>query len=79
MHYPPKRIGHFANTILGKPLYPYQEEIGDAIIDSVLRGLGQSFSCMMARQMGKNQLSAAVEAYLLFCMGSGTLIKAAPT
>jgi hypothetical protein len=29
--------------------------------------------------MGKNQLSAAVEAYLLFAMESGTLIKAAPT
>jgi hypothetical protein len=34
---------------------------------------------MMARQMGKNQLSAVLEAYLLFCMQQGSIIKAAPT
>ncbi len=79
MHHPPKRIGHFARTILGKPLYPYQETIGDAILDSVIEGRGGSFSVLLARQMGKNQLSAIIEAYLLFCMESGTLVKAAPT
>jgi len=34
---------------------------------------------MMARQMGKNETSAIIEAYLLCCMESGTIIKAAPT
>jgi hypothetical protein len=79
MHHPPKRIGHFASTVLGKPLYPYQEAIGDAILDSVIEGRGEAFTCMMSRQSGKNQLSAVLEAYLLFAMESGTIIKAAPT
>src|SRR5438874_1883810 len=34
---------------------------------------------MMARQSGKNQLSAVLEAYLLTCMPQGTIVKAAPT
>src|SRR5947209_2241611 len=79
MHHTPKRIGYFARTILGKPLYPYQEEIGDTIIDSVLHGLGNSYTVMMSRQAGKNQLSAVIESYLLFSMESGTMVKAAPT
>ncbi|HTK10271.1 MAG TPA: hypothetical protein VL485_24085 [Ktedonobacteraceae bacterium] len=73
------RIGWFAREVLGKPLYWYQELIGDAIIDSVLTGQGHTFSVMMARQMGKNQLSAVLEAYFLFCMEQGSIIKAAPT
>ena len=79
MHHPPKRIGHFARTILGKPLYPYQEEIGDSILESIINGRGEAFTCMMSRQSGKNQLSAVLESYLLYCMESGTIIKAAPT
>ncbi len=72
-------IGFFARHILGKPLYPYQEQVGDAIIDSVLYGLGNSYTVMMSRQSGKNQLSAVLESYLLFAMEQGTIIKAAPT
>jgi hypothetical protein len=79
MHQPPKRIGPFASTILGKKLYPYQETIGDAILDSVINGYGHAFTCMLSRQAGKNELSAILESYLLFCMESGTIIKAAPT
>ena len=58
MHHPPRRIGHFARTILGKPLYPYQEEIGDSVIASVLRGLGNIYTVMMSRQAGKKETSA---------------------
>ncbi|GAC1506054.1 MAG: hypothetical protein NVS2B12_20240 [Ktedonobacteraceae bacterium] len=72
-------IGWFAREVLGKPLYPYQQIVGDAILNSVLRGHGHTFSVMFARQMGKNQLSAIIEAYLLTCMRDGTIIKAAPT
>ncbi|WP_220196166.1 hypothetical protein [Ktedonospora formicarum] len=72
-------LGWFAREILGRPLYPYQELVGDAILDSVLTGRGDTFTVMFARQMGKNQLSAALEAYLLFCMPEGCIIKAAPT
>jgi hypothetical protein len=79
MHQPPKRIGPFARTILGRDLYPYQELIADTILDSIINGYGYAFTCMLSRQSGKNELSAALESYLLFCMGSGTIIKAAPT
>jgi terminase large subunit-like protein len=75
----PGSIGWFAAQILGKPLYPYQEEVGDAILDSIINGRGETFTCMMSRQSGKNQLSAVLESYLLFCMEQGTLVKAAPT
>ncbi|HLI05217.1 MAG TPA: hypothetical protein VKV40_01460 [Ktedonobacteraceae bacterium] len=73
------RIARFAQHVLGKPLYPYQWEIAGAILTSVFNGEGKIFSVMMARQMGKNQLSAVIEAYLLTCMPQGTIVKAAPT
>lgn len=73
------RIARFARHVLGKPLYPYQLEIAEAILASVFSGEGKIFSVMMARQMGKNQLSAIIEAYLLTCMAEGTIVKAAPT
>jgi hypothetical protein len=74
-------IGAFARHILKRPLYWYQEEIGNAILDSIIHGNGHTFTCMLARQMGKNQLSAILEAYLLymFAYDGGNIIKAAPT
>ncbi|HEY8285550.1 MAG TPA: hypothetical protein VIJ28_14290, partial [Chloroflexota bacterium] len=74
-------IAVFSETVLGRPLRPYQAEIAHAITDSILAGAGTTFSVMMARQMGKNELSAHVEAYLLNLhrRSGGTLIKAAPT
>jgi hypothetical protein len=72
-------IGWFATNIIGKPLYAYQEEIGNAILESVLNNRGLTITVMMARQMGKNEISAVIEAYLLACMESGTIIKVAPT
>lgn len=76
---PPKRIAWFAREILAKPLYAYQELAGDAILQSVIEGAGRTYTVMMSRQSGKNQLSAVLEAYLLFCMESGTIVKCAPT
>jgi len=72
-------IGTFAEQILGRKLYDYQIEAGNAVIDSVLTGAGHTFTLLFGRQMGKNETSAAIEAYLLTCMESGTLVKAAPT
>jgi hypothetical protein len=72
-------IGWFAREVLKTPLYWYQEQIGDAVIQSILTDQGTTFTVMMARQMGKNQLSAVLEAYLLFCMPQGSIVKAAPT
>ena len=73
------RLARFAAHVLGKPLYPYQREIAEAILSSILSGAGKIFTVMLARQMGKNQLSAVLEAYLLTCMTEGTIVKAAPT
>ena len=79
MKYTPQQITRFARHVLGKPLYPYQAEIAEAILASVLDGQGRIFTVMMARQSGKNQLSAVLEAYLLTCLAEGTIVKAAPT
>jgi len=79
MKYPPTTIARFAQHVLGKPLYPYQCEIAEAILTSIMQQKGHVFSVMMARQSGKNQLSAVLEAYLLTCMPQGTIVKAAPT
>lgn len=67
------------SALIGKPLYPYQAEIANAIIHSIDHNLGQIITVMMARQSGKNQLSAIIEAFLLFTRREGTIIKAAPT
>jgi hypothetical protein len=72
-------IGWFAQEVLGCPLYEFQEEIGDAILDSVINNQGLTISVMLSRQSGKNQISAIVESYLLCCMTSGSIVKAAPT
>lgn len=72
-------IAQFAATVLGKPLYPYQAEVAEAILTSILARQGRIFTVMMARQSGKNQLSAVLEAFLLMFMSQGTIVKAAPT
>ncbi len=46
-------------------LRPYQAEAGRAIVRSVMHGEGRSFSVEIARQGGKNELSAQIEAMLL--------------
>ncbi len=46
-------------------LRPYQCLAGRAIADSVLNGRGLTFTVVMARQAGKNELSAQVELFLL--------------
>src|SRR5579859_5507235 len=72
-------IGLFAERLLNKHLYPYQITIGDAILDSIFTGAGNTFSVMLSRQSGKNQISAILEAYLLFAFRQGSIVKAAPT
>ena len=62
-------------------LRPYQRQIARAVIDSVRDSKGLSFSVMIARQGGKNELSAHVETAALIAYGptGGTAVKAAPT
>src|SRR5215470_9634952 len=74
-------IEKFALRIAGRRLYPYQAEIANAILHSINNNLGHIITVMMSRQMGKNQLSAILEAYLLheYDLLGGTIVKAAPT
>ena len=62
-------------------LRPYQLQIAKAILRSVQDGKGLSFSVMIARQGGKNELSAWLEAVLLSAAAhdGGSAIKATPT
>lgn len=72
-------IARFATYVLHRPLYPYQVIICNAILESIEQHRGDVFSVLMARQMGKNQLSAVLEAFLLATHKQGTVVKAAPT
>ncbi len=62
-------------------LRPYQAEAGRAIVDSVVNERGLTFSVVMARQAGKNELSAQVELFLLLQNARRPLdaVKCAPT
>ncbi len=64
-----------------KRLYPYQREVAAAVLDSVFRRKGLTFSVEIARQGGKNELSAQLELLLLtlFMAQSKNLVKCAPT
>ena len=70
----------FSSTT-GRLLRPYQAEAARAITRSVLRSEGKTFTVMFARQMGKNETSAQLEAYLLrlYAHSGGSLVKAAPS
>jgi hypothetical protein len=62
-------------------LRPYQVEPGRAVLDSVMNRRGLTFSVEIARQGGKNELSAQLEVLLLtLFMGiGGNIIKCSPT
>ena len=62
-------------------LRPYQLEVAKAVADSVLNRKGMTFSVEIARQGGKNELSAQLEVLLLtlFISRGGNAIKCSPT
>jgi hypothetical protein len=62
-------------------LRPYQIEVARAAIDSIQKGRGLIFSVEIARQGGKNELSAHLELLLLtlYMARGGNLIKCSPT
>jgi len=62
-------------------LRPYQLEIARAVMDSIQKGRGLIFSVEIARQGGKNELSAHLELLLLtlHMARGGNLIKCSPT
>jgi hypothetical protein len=63
------------------PLRPYQCLPGRAIVDSAMKGRGLTFTVVMARQAGKNELSAQIELFLLAKNARRSLdgVKCAPT
>lgn len=74
-------IAHFSRVLVGRPLRSYQLAAARPILKSVRRREGAIFTVEMARQMGKNELSAHLEAYLLYRhqRRGGTIVKCAPT
>ena len=58
-------------------LRPYQLEVARAAMDSIQQGRGLTFSVEIARQGGKNELSAHLEVLLLtlYMARGGNLIK----
>jgi hypothetical protein len=74
-------IDLFSRHIVQVPLRPYQLEPARAIVESVRRRRGLTFTVMMSRQAGKNELSAQLETFLLnlYQRRGGTIVKAAPT
>lgn len=74
-------IGNFSDSVLRRPLRPYQLAPAQAIARSVLNQRGLTFAVMMSRQAGKNETSAQLEAYLLtlFSRKGGNIVKCAPT
>jgi hypothetical protein len=59
----------------------YQLEVARAVMDSIQKGKGLTFSVEIARQGGKNELSAHLEVLLLtlYMARGGNLIKCSPT
>jgi hypothetical protein len=51
----------------GIKLRTFQEQAGDAIVDSVRHARGQSFVIVFPRQSGKDELMAQLKAYLMAC------------
>ncbi|MBN1691411.1 MAG: hypothetical protein JW901_10335 [Dehalococcoidia bacterium] len=62
-------------------LRPYQLEIARAVLGSIQDNLGLTFSVEIARQGGKNELSAHIEVLLLtlFMAAGGSAVKCSPT
>jgi hypothetical protein len=69
------------NRVARCRLRPYQVEVARAVLDSVLNHRALTISVEMARQGGKNELSAQLEAFLLVAnmLRSVDSVKCAPT
>lgn len=55
----------FSLYVIGRPLRLYQLDAMRAILRSFDEARGDTITVMMARQAGKNELSAHLKAYLL--------------
>jgi hypothetical protein len=72
----------FSRRVLKRPLRSYQLAPARAIVESVIERKGLELAVVFARQAGKNELSAQVEAYLLNLFSwvrESSIVKTAPT
>ena len=62
-------------------LRPYQRDVARAVLQSIQDRAGHTFSVEIARQGGKNELSAHIEVLLLtlYMATGGSLVKCSPT
>ncbi len=67
--------------LASRQLRPYQKEVALAILDSIFGKKGLTFSVEIARQGGKNELSAQLELLLLtlYMAEPQNLVKCSPT
>ena len=78
---PPSANKSAEGGLVERQLRPYQREIALAILNSVFGRKGLTFSVEIARQGGKNELSAQLELLLLtlYMVEPQNLIKCSPT
>ena len=76
-----RSMGLFSRDIVGVPLYAYQEEWADYILDVVNDRRTEIIVVEQPRQSGKNETSAQVETAILAINGQrgGNIVKTAPT
>lgn len=60
-----KDVGVFSRLVLDRPLYGYQLQPVQAVVESVLLGQGHEFLLVFPRQSGKNEAVAQLLVYLL--------------
>lgn len=71
----------WSRDVVGMELYPYQTPWADRIVSAAAEGRNETIVVEIARQSGKNETSAQVEALLLARLGGrgGAMVKTAPT
>ncbi len=76
-----RSLAGFTEACAGIRLRPYQLEAGQAILDSIRLGRGDTLVVMMSRQAGKDELSANLKAYLLtrFMNQEAGIVEVNPT
>ena len=71
----------FADSASGLKLRRYQEQVAQAVVDSIMNQQGLTFVVMFPRQSGKNELQAQIEAYILLLLSRSPaeIVKVSPT
>ncbi|MDQ3703620.1 MAG: hypothetical protein M3437_00075 [Chloroflexota bacterium] len=75
-------VGEFSNVVLPRwTMREYQARVAREIADSVMRGEGRQFAVAFARQSGKDEMLAQLEAFLMcrYRLRGGSIIVANPT